>query len=106
MPCSPSLAGCGRWLRILFRGVQNFLTWNNSRSTPAWLFYGWSVMIFFLFFTIGTTPKTDFIISGFSRWLVVHMWVEVTCEIFTAVIVARLYRETDFASKAKAERST
>ena len=58
------------------------------------------------FFTIGTTPKTDFIISGFSRWLVVHMWVEVTCEIFTAVIVARLYRETDFASKAKAERST
>ena len=86
--------------------MQNFLTWNNSRSTPAWLFYGWSVMIFFLFFTIGTTPKTDFIISGFSRWLVVHMWVEVTCEIFTAVIVARLYRETDFASKAKAERST
>merc|ERR1712000_614334 len=81
------LAGFGLWVLILFRGVQNFLTWKNMWSTPAWLFYGCSVMVFFLFFTINMTPKTNFIVSDFWRWLVVHMWVEVTFEIFTTVIV-------------------
>ncbi len=59
-------------------------------------------MVFFLFFTINMTPKTNFIISDYWRWLVVHMWVEVTFEIFTTVIVAYLYREMGIVSKAKA----
>ena len=53
------LAGFGLWVLVLFRGVQNFLTWKNMWSTPAWLFYGCSVMVFFLFFTINMTPKTN-----------------------------------------------
>ncbi len=100
------LAGFGLWVLVLFRGVQNFLTWKNMWSTPAWLFYGCSVMVFFLFFTINMTPKTNFIISDFWRWLVVHMWVEVTFEDFTTVIVAYLYRKMGIVSKAKAECTT
>ena len=44
-------------------------------------------MVFCLFFTINMTPQINFIVSD------VHMWVEVTFEIFTTVIVAYLYRE-------------
>ena len=53
------LADFGLWVLILFRGAQSFLTWENMWSTPAWLFYGCSVMVFFLFFTINMTPKTN-----------------------------------------------
>ncbi len=42
-------------------------------STPAWLFYGCSVMVFSLFSTIDMTPKTNFSVSDFWRWLEVHM---------------------------------
>ncbi len=61
---------------------------------------------YFLFFTINMTPKTNFIISYFWRWLMVHMWVKVTFEIFATVIVAYLFPEMGSVSKAKAERAT
>ncbi len=41
------LAGVGLWVLVLFRGIQNFLTWESMRSTPAWLLYGCSAMVFF-----------------------------------------------------------
>ncbi len=40
--------------------------------------------------------------SHFWRWMVVHMWVEVTFEVFTTVIIAFLYREMCIISKAAA----
>ncbi len=67
------LADFGLWFLILFRGAQNFLTWENMWSTPAGLFYGCSAMAFFLFSTIDMTPKTNFSVSDFWRWLEVHM---------------------------------
>ncbi len=57
------------------------------------VFYGCSVMVFFLFFTINMTPKTNFIASDFWQWLCVHMWFEATFAIFTTVIAANFYRE-------------
>ncbi len=41
------LAGVGLWVPILLRGVQNVLTWESMRSTPAWLRYGCSTIVFF-----------------------------------------------------------
>ena len=46
------------------------------------LFCGCSVTVFLLFFTINMTVKTSFIVFDFWRWLVVHLWVEVTFEFF------------------------
>ncbi len=100
------LAGFCLWVLILFRGVQPYLTWKTVWSTPAWLFYGSSVMVGFLFFSSKMTPKSNFIIADFWRWMVVHMWVEVTFEVFTTVVVAYLYREMGIISRAKAERAT
>ncbi len=35
---------------------------------------------------------TNFIVSDFWRWLVVHMWVEVTFVICITVIIAYMFR--------------
>ncbi len=51
------------------------------------------------------TPKTSFITSDLWQWLEVHMWVVVTFEIFTIVIVSYRYREVGIVSTAKAKRS-
>jgi nitric oxide reductase subunit B len=100
------LCGFVLWILILFRGVYSYITWNTIWSTPAWVFYGSLVMVWFLFFSLKVTPKTNFVVSDFWRWLVVHMWVEVTFEVFTTVIVAFLYREMGLVSKKAAERAT
>jgi len=100
------LVGFCMWVLILFRGVRPYLSWKTVWSTPAWLFYGSTVMVGFLFFSIKLTPKTNFIIADFWRWMVVHMWVEVTFEVFTTVVVAYLYREMGIISRSKAERAT
>ncbi len=43
-------------------------------------------MIFLLFFTVYITLMTHFIVSVLWLCLVVHMWVEVTFDIFTTVM--------------------
>merc|ERR1712000_373318 len=100
------LAGFVIWIIILFRGVSPYITWKTVWSPPAWLFYGSMVMVMFLFFSLKVTPKTNFIISDFWRWMVVHMWVEVTFEVFTTVIVSFLYTEMGLISVKQAERAT
>jgi nitric oxide reductase subunit B len=100
------LAGFVLWIIIMARGVFPYLTWKNVWSPPAWLFYGSMVMVAFLFFSFKVTPRTNFIISDFWRWMVVHMWVEVTFEIFTTVVVAFLYTEMGLVSAKQAESAT
>jgi nitric oxide reductase subunit B len=100
------LTGFVLWIFILFRGMRSFLTMKTIWSTPAWLFYGSLVMVWFLFFSLKVTPKANFIVADFWRWMVVHMWVEVTFEVFTTVIIAFLYREMGLISKKAAERAT
>jgi nitric oxide reductase subunit B len=100
------LAGFVLWIAILFRGVSPHLTSQRMWSPPAWLFYGSMVMVAFLFFSLKVTPKTNFVISDFWRWMVVHMWVEVTFEVFTTVIVSFLLTEMGLITRKAAERST
>ena len=100
------LAGFVLWIVIMFRGVWPFLTWKRVWSPPAWLFYGSVIMVAFLFFSLKVTPKTNFIISDFWRWMVVHMWVEVTFEVFTTVIVSYLLVEMGLVTRKMAEKTT
>lgn len=100
------LAGFVLWIFILYRGVKPFLTKERMWSPPAWLFYGSMVMVAFLFFSLKVTPDKHFIIADFWRWMVVHMWVEVTFEVFTTVIVSFLLTEMGLVSRAQSERAT
>jgi len=100
------LAGFVLWIIILYRGVSNHLTAKRLWSPPAWLFYGSLVMVGFLFFSLKMTPDTHFIVTDFWRWMVVHMWVEVTFEVFTTVMVAFMYAEMGLVSRKRAEMTT
>jgi nitric oxide reductase subunit B len=93
------------WIFIIYRAVKPWLTRKNLWSVPAWLLYGSGVMVFFLFFGLLVLPQTNFAIADFWRWMVVHMWVEVTFEVFTTVIVAYMMVQMNFISRVMAERT-
>lgn len=92
------------WIAIIFRGVRPWITKQNMWSVPAWLFYGSGIMVLFLFFGLGATPTGNFAITDYWRWMTVHMWVEVTFEVFTTCIVAYLLVQMGLMNRAMAER--
>ena len=98
------LAAFALWIVIIYRGIRPWLTRHNLWSVPAWLLYGSGVMVFFLFFGLLVTPDTNFAITDFWRWMVVHMWVEVTFEVFTTVIVAYMLVQMGLITRVMAER--
>ncbi len=94
------------WIYIIYRGVKPWLTRKNIWSVPSWLLYGSGVMVFFLFFGLLVKPESNFAISDYWRWMVVHMWVEVTFEVFTTVIVAYMLVQMGLITRPMAERVT
>jgi nitric oxide reductase subunit B len=92
------------WIAIIYRGVKPWLTKRNAWSVPAWLLYGSGIMVAFLFFGLLVTPETNFAVADYWRWMVVHMWVEVTFEVFTTVIVAYLLLQMGLVTRVMAER--
>jgi nitric oxide reductase subunit B len=98
------LAGFVLWIYIIYRGVKPWLTRKNIWSVPSWLLYGSGIMVAFLFFGLFITPQANFAISDYWRWMVVHMWVEVTFEVFTTVIVGYLLVQMGLVTRLMAER--
>lgn len=92
------------WIFIIYRGVKPWVSMKNAWSVPAWLLWGSGVMVLFLFFSVLMTPNTNFAISDYWRWMTVHMWVEVTFEVFTTVIVAYLLVQMGLVTRLMAER--
>ncbi|GIL17395.1 MAG: nitric oxide reductase [Oligoflexia bacterium] len=99
------LIGFALWIFIIYRAVKPWLTKKNLWSVPAWLLYGSGIMVFFLFFGLFVLPETNFAVADFWRWMVVHMWVEVTFEVFTTVIVAYMMVQMNFINRVMAERA-
>ncbi|MBI2828937.1 MAG: cbb3-type cytochrome c oxidase subunit I [Acidobacteria bacterium] len=92
------------WIFIIFRGVRPWLTKQNMWSVPAWLFYGSGIMVLFLFMSLGATMGGNFAITDYWRWMNVHMWVEVTFEVFTTCIVGYMLVQMGLLNRAMAER--
>jgi nitric oxide reductase subunit B len=92
------------WIYLIYRGVKPWITKKTFWSIPAWLLWGSGIMVFFLFFGLFATVDTNFAITDFWRWMVVHMWVEVTFEVFTTVIVGYILVQLRFVTKAMAEK--
>jgi nitric oxide reductase subunit B len=61
-------------------------------------------MVFFLYFGMFATTDTNWAVADYWRWMVVHMWVEVTFEVFTTVIVGYILVQLGFVSRAMAEK--
>ena len=98
------LASFVLWIIIIFRGVRPWITKANLWSVPAWLFYGSGIMVLFLFFGLGATSGGNFAISDYWRWMTVHMWVEVTFEVFTTCIIGYMLVQMGMINRAVAER--
>lgn len=98
------LVGFVLWIYIIYRGVKPWLSKKNVWSVPAWLLWGSGVMVGFLFFSVLMLPEQNFAISDYWRWMTVHMWVEVTFEVFTTVIVAYLLVQMGLVTRLMAER--
>jgi nitric oxide reductase subunit B len=98
------LAAFALWIWIIYRAVQPWLTRRNVWSVPSWLLYGSGIMVAFLFFGLLVQPEMNFAISDYWRWMVVHMWVEVTFEVFTTVIVGYMLVQMGLITRMMAER--
>jgi len=98
------LASFCLWVYIIFRSVKPWITSQNLWSVPAWLFYGSGIMVLFLFFGMFMTPSQNFAIADYWRWMNIHMWVEVTFEVFTTCIVGYMLVQMGLVNRAMAER--
>ena len=98
------LASFALWIFIIYRAVKPWLTKRNLWSVPSWLLYGSGIMVMFLFFGLMIQPDMNFAISDYWRWMVVHMWVEVTFEVFTTVIVGYMLVQMGLITRMMAER--
>ena len=92
------------WIYLIYRGIKPWITKKTFWSIPAWLLWGSGIMVFFLFFGLFATVDTNFAITDYWRWMVVHMWVEVTFEVFTTVIVGYILVQLGFVTKKMAEK--
>lgn len=92
------------WIFIIYRSVKPWLTRKNIWSVPSWLLYGSGIMVAFLFFGLMISPEQNFAVSDYWRWMVVHMWVEVTFEVFTTVIVGYMLVQMGLISRMMCER--
>jgi nitric oxide reductase subunit B len=92
------------WIFIIYRAVRPWLTIKNIWSVPSWLLYGSGIMVAFLFFGLMISPDQNWAVADYWRWMVVHMWVEVTFEVFTTVIVGYMLVQMGLISRMMCER--
>jgi nitric oxide reductase subunit B len=98
------LSSFALWIYIIFRAVRPWLTRKNIWSVPSWLLYGSGIMVAFLFFGLMISPEQNWAVSDYWRWMVVHMWVEVTFEVFTTVIVGYMLVQMGLITRMMCER--
>ena len=90
------------WCAIIFRGIAPAARRWDPSSLPSWL--GYTILIVLLLFVSGfiATPRTNFVITDFWRWCVIHMWVEAFLEVFTTIMVAAFMVLMGLASRRSA----
>ena len=75
------------WAITLYRGIKPVLKLKQPWALPNWLIYATFSIILLLVSGFIATPKTNFVIADFWRWMVVHMWAEAFFEVFTTVLI-------------------
>lgn len=75
------------WAITLYRGIKPVMKLKQPWALPNWLVYATFSIIILLMSGFIATPKTNFVIADFWRWMVVHMWAEAFFEVFTTVLI-------------------
>lgn len=75
------------WAITIYRGIRPVMKLKQPWALPNWLVYvTFSIILLFISGFIAT-PKTNFVVADFWRWMVVHMWAEAFFEVFTTVLI-------------------
>ena len=75
------------WAITIYRGIKPVMKLKQPWALPNWLVYV-TVSIILLFISgFIATPRTNFVVADFWRWMVVHMWAEAFFEVFTTVLI-------------------
>ncbi|HET9746374.1 MAG TPA: cbb3-type cytochrome c oxidase subunit I [Chitinophagaceae bacterium] len=75
------------WAVTLYRGIKPVMKLKQPWALPNWLVYATFSIILLLISGFIATPRTNFVIADFWRWMVVHMWAEAFFEVFTTVLI-------------------
>lgn len=75
------------WAVTLYRGIKPVMKVRQPWALPNWLVYATFSIILLLVSGFIATPKTNFVIADFWRWMVVHMLAEAFFEVFTTVLI-------------------
>lgn len=75
------------WAIVIYKGVKPVMKLKQPWALPNWLVYATFSIIILLISGFIATPKTNFVIADFWRWMVVHMWAEAFFEVFTTVLI-------------------
>ncbi len=79
------------WVAILWRGLRRRLA-AESRANMPWLFFFAALALPVVYATgLLAQHSSDYTITDFWRFMVVHLWVEDFLELFTTVMVAYIF---------------
>ncbi len=92
------------WAVTLYRGIKPAMKLKQPWALPNWLVYATFSIIILLISGFIATPKTNFVIADFWRWMVVHMWAEAFFEVFTTVLIGYFMVVMGLVSKQAATR--
>jgi nitric oxide reductase subunit B len=92
------------WAFTLYRGIKPIMKLKQPWALPNWFVYATFSIIFLLISGFIATPKTNFVIADFWRWMVVHMWAEAFFEVFTTVLIGYFMVIMGLVSKQAATR--
>ena len=92
------------WVLTLFRGIKPVMKLHQPWALPNWLVYATSSILLLLISGFIATPKTNFVVADFWRWMVVHMWAEAFFEVFTTVLIGYFMVLMGLVSKQAAIR--
>lgn len=92
------------WAITLYRGIKPVMKLKHPWALPNWLVYATFSIIILLISGFIATPKTNFVIADFWRWMVVHMWAEAFFEVFTTVLIGYFMVLMGLVSKQAATR--
>ena len=83
--------GLSFWVVILYRTLRGRLRTEHRGNLP-WLFF-YAALALPAFYAVGLLahPESNFTITDFWRFWVVHLWVEDFLELFTTVMVAYMF---------------
>lgn len=92
------------WAITLYRGIKPVMKLKQPWALPNWLVYATCSIILLLISGFIATPKTNFVIADFWRWMVVHMWAEAFFEVFTTVLIGYFMVVMGLVSRQAATR--